>query len=106
MGFPEWFRVDLDFGVGSGGGASQNHAAVDGNRFYAQIGNAVCPPVVTALAEPLLKAMCIGSQEATTGILDNMEVDCRSSKRKREVERHTCATRPACACAKVFVHQS
>jgi len=105
MGFAEWFRVDLDFGVASGGGASQKHASVDGNRFYAQIGNAVCPPVVTALAEPLLKEMRIVGQEATSDFLKHMEVDCHNSKRKREVERHACSTRPACACAKVFVLQ-
>eukprot|EP01043_Picozoa_sp_COSAG02_P036909 COSAG02_NODE_2736_length_8130_cov_4.458722_4_plen_105_part_00 len=101
MGFPEWFRVDLDFGVASGGGASQKHAAIDGNRFYAQIGNAVCPPVVTALAEPLLKEMRIVGEPSDCP--ETMEVDCHNSKRKREVERHACDTRPTCACAKIFV---
>jgi hypothetical protein len=105
MGFPEWFRVDLDFGLASGGGASRKHAAVDGNRFYTQIGNAVCPPVVTALAEPLLEEMCILGHEAgsSTGVREHVVVDCHSSKRKREIERHACATRPDCGCAQVFV---
>ena len=67
MGFPEWFRVDLSFGLA--GGAEKQPAAggaaghVDANRFYAQIGNAVCPPVVTAIAGPLLAAL--GCEAAT-----------------------------------------
>ena len=105
MGFPEWFRVDLDFGVGRAGGATQTQTAIDGNRFYAQIGNAVCPPVVTAIACPLLEEMQIvadgsGSQASAQ---ERTVVDCSNGKRKREVERLPCATRPECGCAKVFV---
>lgn len=66
MGFPEWFRVDLSFGL-AGGAEKEGQAGggghVDANRFYAQIGNAVCPPVVTAIAGPLLAAL--GCEAAT-----------------------------------------
>lgn len=109
MGFPEWFRVDLDFGLASGGGATKKHEAVDGNRFYAQIGNAVCPPIVTALAGPLLDLMNIPRHDSTFAEVSagrtehSMEIDCQRSKRKREMERHACAARPECGCSKVFV---
>ena len=107
MGFPEWFRVDLDFGLATGGKPGKAQGAVDGNRFYAQIGNAVCPPVVTALAEPLLEQMHIeglrDSPELSASRVDSMMVDGHSSKRKREAERQSCATRPVCGCARVFV---
>jgi|EP01046_Picozoa_sp_COSAG06_P004928 hypothetical protein len=125
MGFPEWFRVDLGFGLAGGGargdrGSAPDDGAVDGNRFYAQIGNAVCPPVVTSLAEPLLEAMgvpldrgdgsgtttCMGaSAAAATGAAqaNSMSVDGEGGKRKREVEKQPCAERPGCACAGIFV---
>ena len=35
---------------------------MDGNRFYHQIGNAVCPPVVAAVCAQLLAAMGLPSQ--------------------------------------------
>ena len=54
MGFPDAFSVDHGHGGpgGRGGGGS-----ADANVVYAQLGNAVCPPVVCAIAAPLLRAV-------------------------------------------------
>ena len=52
MGFPESFMVP--------GYPTREHGskAYDAYvRFYHQIGNAVCPPVISALAEPILRAL-------------------------------------------------
>ena len=42
MGFPETFRVDK---------------CDNANRFYHQIGNAVCPPIIAAVAGAILRAL-------------------------------------------------
>lgn len=83
MGFPDTFKVDLAFGLAGGATApvgqkkqqknQKQHNSESGsvgaeinrgqqghgeqqeaNRFYVQIGNAVCPPIVTAIAAQLL----------------------------------------------------
>ena len=63
MGFPDTFVVDLAFGLSGGRPAKIHKSSSDGtdncfpdaNRFFVQVGNAVCPPIVAAIAAQLLK---------------------------------------------------
>ena len=52
MGFPESFTIPGHPDQARGGKPYERHL-----RFYHQIGNSVCPPVVRAIAEPLLAAL-------------------------------------------------
>lgn len=57
MGFPESFIIP--------GHPNRDHgqqALEDYQRYYHQIGNAVCPPVVCAIAQPLLLALGISAE--------------------------------------------
>ena len=59
MGFPDSFVVP--------GHPTREHGSMAYDaytRFYHQIGNAVCPPVVKAIAEPILEAL---RHDVTTG---------------------------------------
>ena len=48
MGFPDSFKTEC--------------SNVEPNRFYHQIGNAVCPPVITAIVEMVLPVLTAGRQ--------------------------------------------
>ena len=51
MGFPDSFQIVGERGQGSTEGDRQQAA------FYKQIGNAVCPPVIRAIATEMLRVL-------------------------------------------------
>jgi DNA (cytosine-5)-methyltransferase 1 len=58
MGFPDGYLIP--------GHPTRDHGGTtydEYHRFYHQIGNAVCPPVVKALASSMMSAMNIGNQK-------------------------------------------
>jgi site-specific DNA-cytosine methylase len=57
MGFPESFRIPGHPTPEHGGPAYEAH-----ERYFRQIGNAVCPPVVEAVARQMLRALNVQFQ--------------------------------------------
>lgn len=55
MGFPESFRIPIEIGI-SAKGKKLNGDKCE-SQFYCQIGNAVCPPVIQAIASEMLRAL-------------------------------------------------
>lgn len=51
MGFPDSFKTECD--------------TVEPNRFYHQIGNAVCPPVIKAIIEMVLPVLTADNEDRT-----------------------------------------